>query len=160
MSNQKKINSSFRDPSGFLFTKDDKLFRQINKIYAKDYELLISSGLYKKLSEQKLLIPHKELAASESHSEQSYKIIEPQKINIISYPYEWSFSQLKDAALLTIKIQKIALEHGMSLKDASAYNVQFLDGQAIFIDTYLLKHIKRAGPGQPINNFANIFWPP
>jgi ribosomal protein L11 methylase PrmA len=64
-----------------------------------------------------------------------YKIIEPDFIPFISYPYEWSFSMLQSAALLTLKIQQVALAHGMSLKDASSYNIQFLNGKAIFIDT-------------------------
>ena len=65
------------------------------------------------------------------------KIIKPEKIPFISYPYEWSFSQLKDAALLTLRIQKGAMKYGMTLKDASAYNIQFFNGKPIFIDTLL-----------------------
>ena len=132
---QKKINSSFRDPSGFLFTENKKLFRQINQVYRAEYDLLISSGLYQKLVSEKMLIPHQEIDPTKNYSADAYKIIEPQKIENISYPYEWSFSELQDAAQLTLNIQKTALEYGLSLKDASAYNVQFLNGQPIFIDT-------------------------
>lgn len=64
-----------------------------------------------------------------------YKILKPERIRFISYPYEWAFNMLKDAALLTLEIQKIALEYGMSLKDASAFNVQFQNGKPVFIDT-------------------------
>jgi hypothetical protein len=160
MMNQKKISSSFRDPSGFLFTRDGRLLRQINKIYADEYKLLISSGLYKNLTNKNLLIPHQEIDSPEFYSELGYKIIEPQKINIISYPYEWAFSQLKDAALLTLQIQKIALEHNMSLKDASAYNIQFLNGQAIFIDTLSFEKYKEGEPWPAYRQFCQHFLAP
>jgi hypothetical protein len=59
--------------------------------------------------------------------------LEPEVIPFISYPYEWSFNQLKDAALVTLQIQKMALKYGMCLKDASAYNIQFRNGKPILI---------------------------
>lgn len=133
--NYKKVDSSFRDPAGFLFRQGDSLFRQINNSYKEDYDLLMSSGLYNQLVDNKLLISHHETEKVKIKSEDGYKIIKPSIVNFISYPYEWSFSQLKDAALITLKIQKMALLHGMTLKDSSAYNIQFLDGKPVLIDT-------------------------
>jgi SAM-dependent methyltransferase len=130
----KAEGSSFRDPNGFIFWEESKLFRQINKSGQKDFDFLVGSGLYKKLVEDGLLVSHKEVKKL-SLIENGYKIIRPEIIRFLSYPYEWSFSQLKDAALLTLKIQEIALDYGMSLKDASAYNVQFVGCRPIFIDT-------------------------
>lgn len=126
---------SFRDPAGFVFFQNNVLYRQINKTYAKDYDLLINSGLYQRLVELGLIVVHKEVDIKYAKSDKAYKIIRPEVIPFISYPYEWSFSQLKDAALLTLKIQKLALKYGMSLKDCSAYNVQFKDCKPKFIDT-------------------------
>ncbi len=127
-----KDGGSFRDPDGFVFYDAGKVNRQVNTSYKANYDKLMSSGLYEDLTRKKLLIDHKEMPGD---SDSSYRIIVPKKIIYISYPYEWSFSALKDAALLTLKIQKIALSYGMSLKDASSYNFQFLDGKPIFIDT-------------------------
>ncbi|MFX8840813.1 hypothetical protein ABTM78_20880, partial [Acinetobacter baumannii] len=59
----------------------------------------------------------------------------PARVSTISYPYEWCFSQLKDAALATLEIQTVAMDHGMSLKDASAYNIQFHEGRPTLIDS-------------------------
>ncbi len=160
MLNKKKINSSFRDPSGFLFTSDGKLLRQINQIYKKEYDLFISSGLYKKLSNKKLLIPHEEKNGSAFYSKEGYKIIDPNKVAYISYPYEWSFSQLKDAALLTLKIQKISLEYNFILKDASAYNVQFHKGAPIFIDTLSFEKYQEGCPWQAYKQFCQHFLAP
>lgn len=131
----KKDGSSFRDPSGVVFNHNDHLFRQINFFYKDDYEHLIESGLYKDLVENELIIPHKESPNTKPPFPNGYKVIEPDNVPFISYPYEWSFSQLKDAALLTLEIQKKALDFGMVLKDASAYNIQFSNGHPVLIDT-------------------------
>lgn len=131
----KQLPASFRDPNGFMYQQNEKLLRQVNLTSKKDYNLLISSGLYEKLVKKKFLIPHVDIDTRPLFPEKSYKIIQPEKIQFISYPYEWSFSQLKDAALLTLAIQKEALNHGMQLKDASAYNIQYHQGSPILIDT-------------------------
>lgn len=125
--------SSFRDLSGFVFKKDNVLYRQINECYKSNYEKLMSSGLYDELVSQNLLVSHEEVTLS---NVKAYKIIKPKYIEYVSYPYEWSFSMLKDAGLLTLNIQEKAIEYGMSLKDASSYNVQFDENaKPVFIDT-------------------------
>jgi len=129
------LPSSFRDPSGFLFERDGCLYRQVNKRYRDDYDLLFSSGLYKVLTERGLLVPHAEADVSPPDPDPAYKVIRPELVPFISYPYEWCFSQLKEAALATLKIQKTAFEHGMSLKDASAFNIQFVNGRPLLVDT-------------------------
>jgi len=133
-SNFSKENSSFRDPSGFLFYENGILFRQINKSYEKHYLKLMSSGLYDELISKNLMISHEDVDISVK-SLDGFKIIKPEKIQFISYPYEWSFSQFRDAAILTLEIQKIALKHNMVLKDASSYNIQFKNNRPIFIDS-------------------------
>ena len=62
-----------------------------------------------------------------------YKVIQPDLIKFISYPYEWSFNQIKDVALRLLEIQKIALDFGMTLKDATPYNFQFVCNNPILI---------------------------
>ena len=130
-----QLPGSFRDPSGFLFQRDGVIYRQVNLVYRDDYDHLMSSGLYQVLVDDNILIPHEEVNIGSPVPELAYKIIKPEPIPFISYPYEWCFSQLKDAALTTLKIQKKALDFGMSLRDSSAYNIQFKNGRPIFIDT-------------------------
>lgn len=158
--NKENIPGSFRDPSGFIFFQDGSVYRQVNLIYQEDYDHLINSGLYHTLVASKLLIPHEEVAINYAQSENSYKIIKPDLIPFISYPYEWCFSQLKDAALVTLKIQKEALKFGMVLKDSSAYNIQFWQGKPIMIDTLSFKRYNEGEPWVAYKQFCQHFLAP
>ena len=155
-----RIKSSFRDPSGFLFTFEGNLYRQINKSYQNEFDKMIDSGLYQKLVEKELLIPHEEVNIESSQPEKCYKTIKPKLIDFISYPYEWSFSQLKDAALTTLEIQKIAMDYGVTLKDSSAYNIQFVNGKPIFIDTLSFEIYQEGQFWNPYKQFCQHFLAP
>ncbi len=153
-------HSSFRDPSGFLFHHGGTLFRQINNTYREDYEMLMGSGLYEDLIAEDLMVPHEEADPALRKTDDAFKIIQPEPIPFISYPYEWCFSALKDAALLTLAIQKKALSHGMSLKDASAFNVQFRGGTPVFIDTLSFERYREGQPWVAYKQFCMHFLAP
>jgi SAM-dependent methyltransferase len=143
--------SSFRDDRGFVFWRGETVYRRISQTGAAAYARLMESGLYAKLTADKLLVQHQEVEAG---------LIQPDLVPLISYPYEWSFSQLQDAALLTLKIQQIALEHAMTLRDGSAYNVQFVDGAPIFIDTLSFEDYVSGQPWQAYRQFCQHFLAP
>ena len=154
------VSGSFRDPSGFLFHAEGVLYRQVNQSYSADYDLLMSSGLYEALTKAGKLVPHEEVSGVASVTNDAYRIIKPQLIPFISYPYEWSFSQLKDAALLTLDLQEEALKRGMSLKDASAFNVQFVGAKPIFIDTLSFERYVEGTPWVAYQQFCQHFLAP
>jgi len=160
MTQAEGLSASFRDPSGFLFFRSGVLYRQINRAYEKDYARLMDSGLYEELVKAGLLIPHVESDQSPAESDAPFKVIQPGRVPFISYPYEWAFSQLKDAALVTLSIQKRALKHGMSLKDASAYNIQFVRGKATLIDTLSFEIYKEGEPWAAYRQFCQHFLAP
>ncbi len=153
------VPSSFRDPSGFLFHRNGRLYRQVNDSYRADYKLLMESGLYRDLTEQGLLIPHEETSESQM-SRAGSLVIRPERIPFISYAYEWSFSQLQDAALATLSIEKKALELGMSLKDASAYNIQFRGCRPVMIDTLSFERYREGEPWVAYRQFCQHFLAP
>jgi hypothetical protein len=138
------LPGSFRDPSGFLFLREGVLYRHVNPAYAEDYEHLKRSGLYESLAEDGKLVRHEE--ASSDASTGAFRILRPERIPFVSYPYEWCFGQLKAAAELTLEIARKALGFGMCLKDASAYNIQFRGALPILIDTL---SFRRLAPGEP-----------
>ena len=158
--NSTDVPGSFRDPSGFVFKRNGILYRQINIFYKDSYDFLMASGLYQTLVDADLLIPHHEVNVDAAEQDKAYKIIEPECIEFISYPYEWCFSQLKDAALTTLRIQKMALSHGMSLKDCSAYNIQFKKGKPVFIDTLSFEKYREGQPWVAYGQFCRHFLSP
>ncbi|MBI3500646.1 MAG: SAM-dependent methyltransferase [Bacteroidetes bacterium] len=151
---------SFRDPSGFIFTFEEEIYRAIAPSYFEHFSLFTNSGLYKSLLEKKLIIEHVDKEKFLVNGFPEYKIIKAKQIPFVSYPYEWSFSQLKDAALLTLEIQKESLKHQMILKDASAYNVQFNGSQPVFIDTLSFEKYKECEPWKAYGQFCRHFLAP
>jgi hypothetical protein len=126
--------SSFRDPSGIVYKEGGTIYRQINSCYKEQYDYLMQSGLYADLTNRNMLIEHQE-TPKKPITDSGVLVLTPQQIPFVSYPYEWAFSALKEAALLSLKIHRKALDYGMVLKDASAYNIQFQSGRPILIDT-------------------------
>jgi len=155
-----KVASSFRDPNGFLFFRDGTIYRQVNLAYKEHWDHLMNSGLYSTLVNAELLIPHTEVDILAEENDIAYKIIGPEIISFISYPYEWCFSQLKQAALTTLRIQKIAFSFGMSLRDCSAYNIQFRKGKAILIDTLSFEKYHEGQPWIAYRQFCQHFLAP
>ena len=149
--------ASFRDPSGFVFQWNSNYYRQVNKIYAETYDLLMNSGLYDHLVQSGFLLPHSETEEIIAESDNWYKTLRPRQLSFITYPYEWCFLQLKDAALLTIKILKSSIDHGMIIKDATPYNIQFIDSHPVFIDTLSFEKYDATKAWVAYRQFCNMF---
>jgi ribosomal protein L11 methylase PrmA len=155
------LPSSFRDPSGFVFSHTGSVYRQINNSFARNYDMFIASGLYDKLVNRGLLVAHEDIIdGTIPKAFDCYKLIKPQQISFISYPYEWSFSQLKAAAMLTLRVQHEAIKHGFVLKDASAFNVQFIDSKPVFIDTLSFEPYEPGRPWVAYKQFCQHFLVP
>jgi hypothetical protein len=151
---------SFRDPSGFVFVRDGRIYRQINQGYEQPYVLLRSSGLFDELTAERLLVPSDEVDLRLEHAPAAFAVLAPEPIPFISYPFEWCFSQLKAAALLTLDLQRRAIERGLVLRDASAYNVQFVGARPIFIDTLSFGVLAPGEPWVAYRQFCQHFLAP
>lgn len=147
--------ASFRDPCGHIYRQNDTVYRQVNRCYFDRFEHLQQSGLYSSLSESARLVPHELVDEDENR-----KVIRPLPLDFITYPYEWSFGQLQDAARLTLEIHQAALDHGMVLKDASGFNVQFHEGSPVFIDTLSFDFYRENEPWVAYGQFCRHFLGP
>jgi hypothetical protein len=136
------------------------LYRQVNSRYRSEYDALMGSGLYAALVKAGCLVDHEEVGARPAAPQEAYKVIRPTGLPFVSYPYEWGFSQLKEAALTMLRIQNVALEHGMSLKDSSAYNIQFLGHRAVLIDTLSFERYADGEPWVAYRQFCQHFLAP
>ena len=156
---------SFRDPNGSVLLRDGELLRRVNQPGREPYDQLMRSGLYERLASAGRLIPHEEVEAVQLDDalpaeDAPYRLLRPRRVRFISYPYEWCFSQLKDAALLTLAIQREALGHGMSLKDASAFNIAFEGARPVFIDTLSFEAYVEGQPWVAYGQFCRHFLAP
>jgi len=152
--------SSYLDPSGFLFYKDGILYRQVNKLYKEDFDLLINTGLYNHLLQQDLIVLHEEVPSNLTGLDEHYKTLQPELLPFISYPCEWSFDMLKDAALTTLQLAEEGIEKGMLLKDASAYNIQLHKGKMKLIDSLSFESYDETKPWIAYKQFCEHFLAP
>ncbi len=132
---------SFRDPTGNIFYDDGRVYRLINNFGLNQYNSLKNSNIIQESIDRNFLIPSKEVELKNLTNDifKDKIIIEHQKINYISYPYEWSFDQLKDAAIHHLNFHEFLLQNNFTLTDASAYNIQFSGTKIYFIDLLSLK---------------------
>lgn len=137
MTNSQNDPGSFRDPAGVVFHSDSKIYRAVSRCGVQQYEFVRNSGLLDELVHENLLVPFREVNPDPFlylfKDEISY-LLELQKLCFISYPYEWPFSVLQEAALAHLKIHLKALGKGITLSDATAFNIQFIGANAVFID--------------------------
>lgn len=152
--------ASFRDPSGFVFEREGEIYRQVNAGFEKDLDLLINSGLHEELYRDGLVVGFEEVPVSLAATATAARVLKPERIGTISYPHEWCFSQLKDAALLTLEIMRRSLAKGIVLKDASAFNIQFIGYRPILIDTLSFEEYVEGAPWIGYKQFCQHFLAP
>lgn len=140
------IAGSYKDPAGFVFIQGDNIYRQVNKSYAKTYDVICKDGFYEKLWQEKFLIPHVEVVDVVADSTFHYKTLKAEKIPFVTYPYEWSFLMFQKAALFTLDLQIFCVKNGYSLKDATPFNVQFIGTNPIWIDTLSFEKLDATKP--------------
>ncbi len=157
----KSENSSFRDNLGNIFYLNGRVLRSVNKIGKKNFQFIKSSGILEESINKNFLIKTKELDLKELpdfFSKFEY-VLESEVVPFVSYPYEWTFDQLKRSALHHLDFQIYLLNNGAVLRDASAYNIQFLGGKPYFIDLLSIKPYEEGeywnGYKQFCENFLN-----
>ena len=137
MNNEYNIeSSSFRDNLGNVYNYKDRILRSIKKSGKQNYDFIKDSGLIEASVKEKYLVNTYEIekkSLPEFFNEFEF-VLESQVVPCISYPYEWTFEQLKIAALHHLDFQIFLFGRGAILRDASAYNIQFIGSNPIFID--------------------------
>jgi len=127
---------SFRDPRGHIYLTADRVFRTVTQKGIDEYSSVKATRLLDKLVARKQLLEFEEIDKNAHGFGQPEValLLEHPRLPFVSYPYEWGFQQLKSAALLQLDIYVEALRHDVTLTDATAYNIQFIGAQPVFID--------------------------
>ena len=161
MSEVSTESGSFRDRRGRIFYVDGRVLRTVMPMAATDYEFVRGSGIVDALVADNKLVRETVVDSSllGEHGDGAQFVLEHPRLPFISYPYEWSFSALKAAALLHLDIQQAALQKDVTMTDATAYNVQFIGPNPIFIDSLSFRRYKDgeywAGHRQFCEQFIN-----
>jgi ribosomal protein L11 methylase PrmA len=145
---------SFRDPDSRVFLRDGSVYRALSADGWRDWEALAATSLVDHIvpTEPVELDDPPELAAGPVAG-----VLKHERIPFVSYPYEWPFSMLKDAALLQLDLGRRALEHDLTLKDASAYNVQFRGSEPVFVDVGSFEELRPGEPWAGYRQFCMLF---
>src|SRR3954469_409157 len=151
---------SFRDPESRVFYTNGEVYRALSGPGLADWEKLKSSGLYDELAKDGRIVATEQVAEADvpaSLPGEWAGVLRHETIPTISYPYEWSFSQLKDAALLQLDLLLAALKRDMILKDSTPYNVQFRGAQPTFIDIGSFEALRPGEPWVGYRQFCMLF---
>ena len=158
-----RVAGSFRDPSGYVFEHDGRVFRALDQTCAALLRDLDVQGHLARWNREGLIVASRfvddpELIATLTAAHPGYPaFLEHDRIEPITYPYEWSTSMLADAGRLTLRLQSELLDLGLSLKDATAYNIQFVDGRPVFIDLSSIERPARLDMWFALGQFNRMF---
>ncbi len=154
-------SASFRDPAGRIFMMEGRILRAIRSSFAPVWNDFSSSPFFQELQHEGLLIrsapPADVLQLPASITEDTCAVIEHERVPFVSYPYEWSFGMLKDAALLHLDILERGLRHEFILKDSTAYNVLFSGCKAVFVDVLSFTRLEPGEPWLGYHQFCKMF---
>ena len=150
---------SYRDRNGSVFYQDGEIFRGISGKALANWERLNGTRFFEEFTARGSIVRTERAgeAIARNGSEAWAAILKHEPIPFISYPYEWTFGMLKDAALLHLDLMRAALEEGMILKDSSAYNVQWRGAQPVFIDIPSFEVLAKGQPWVGYRQFCELF---
>ena len=147
---------SFRDPASRVVLGDSTVTRILDERGLADWRALQASDFFGRATAHGRLIATTEVDAPEGAA----GALEHPRIGFITYPFEWTFSMLRDAALLQLDLMLEALGEGMILKDATPYNIQFVGGRPQFIDVGSFERYRRGEPWIGYRQFCRQFLHP
>jgi hypothetical protein len=148
---------SFRDPDSRIFTADDRVLRLLSAQGLADWRALLSSGLLDDVSGKVVRTREVEADVPQALHGGVAAVLEHDRIPFVSYPYEWTFTMLRDAALLQLELLRRAIEKGLILKDSTPYNVQFRGAQPVFIDVGSFEQLREGEPWAGYRQFCMLF---
>ena len=153
-------DGSFRDPSSRVFIDGADVWRGLTAEGLADFQALAASQFFT------AALDRGDIIATEVGSDPSAiagnwaGVLRHGRVDVLSYPYEWSFEMLRDAARLQLELTREALSESLITKDASAYNVQFVGAKPVFIDVGSFERVRPGEPWTGYRQFCELFLNP
>lgn len=137
--------ASYRDPGSRVFERGGEVFRAVGQRALEDFERLRTSRFFEEaVTDGRLIATELVEGIDAPEGVEASAVLRHSRIPVVSYPYEWTFSMLREAALLQLDLLIAAIDEDLILKDSTPYNVQFRGAQPTFID---IGSFERLGPG-------------
>jgi ribosomal protein L11 methylase PrmA len=151
---------SFRDPDSRVFVTPDGVFRVLSLQGAEDWRALAATPLWGELQQEGRVVatePAEPAALPDLLAGAAAAVLRHERVPFVSYPYEWPFAMLKDAALLQLELNRRALRADLALKDASPYNVQWRGTAPVFVDVGSFERLRPGEPWAGYRQFCMLF---
>lgn len=156
------VAGSFRDRDGRVYRVGGRIYRGLSEKGQADFQALIGCRFHEQFRSQGRLLDSVPVAAEEvplpgQEKRQWSAFVEHPVVPVISYPYEWTFGMLRDAAMLQLELTEAAYREGIAVKDASPYNIQFTAGRPVFIDLGSFEPHQSGRPWAGYRQFCEMF---
>ena len=155
-------SGSFRDRDGRVYLCGDRVIRGLSEAALADWRKLEGTEFFRRFTESGRIVATRELSLDEVPLPEEEKqrwagFLEHDRVPAVSYAYEWSFSMLREATVLTLDLLEAAIGEGMTLKDATPYNVQFVGGKPVFIDIPSFETLQAGSTWAGYRQFCEMF---
>lgn len=155
-------SGSFRDRNNRVYHLGNTIIRGLSHEAEANWKALSSLPFFLTfLAESKVvaseLLPPGSVPLPRNDETRWAAYLAHERIPFISYPYEWSFGMLKDAALLQLELVERAIESGWTMKDATAYNIQWIGCRPVFIDLPSFEPYTRGSPWRGYRQFCMMY---
>lgn len=155
---------SFRDRRARVYFVENEIIRLLDADAYENWRCLSKSDLFKRLVANGDVVKTEEIVMDQLPgslvSEGWAAAVRHEPIPFISYPYEWSFGQMRDAASFHLALLKMSLEENFILKDASAFNIQWKGSKPVFIDIGSFEKLKPGEPWVGYRQYCEMFLNP
>lgn len=151
---------SFRDRSSRVYLDDERVFRALSTEGLADWRATVAQPFFQSGMADGRIVRTWESVEPTAVADEKTSVdltLEHERIPLISYPFEWSFGMLKDAALLHLDLMEQSVPAGVILKDASAYNIQFRSCQPVFMDVGSFQKMAEGEPWVAYRQFCEHF---
>jgi len=149
-------SGSFRDRHGRVYYTPEGVVRGLSQKSLDDWRLLSKTKFFEKFSSAGSLVRTEEIP-NPGLEDRWAAYLKHDRIPFITYPYEWSFGMLRDAALLQLRLTEAALQENLILKDSTSYNIQWMGTRPVFIDIPSFEPYVPGSPWAGYLQFCKLF---